>query len=164
MNLNVTIRLFGCCLILLSFYSQAQELQWAKIGNARAIDLTVDSNNELIVAGVFDSTIAFGSTTFSGAGAFVSKFDENGLPIWAVRIDKAGIGGLCSDAQNNVIVTGWFSSATIVVGNYTLQNAGGNDPGSTQGPGPPCTDLFLTKLDQDGNFVWAIRAGGQSNE
>ncbi len=83
----------------------------------------------------------------------VSTFDLNGQLVWAKQIG----GGLVdyshimsSDMDGNVYVGGWFSGTV----NF--------DPGpniySLSAIGE--TDLFLLKLDQDGNLVWCKQMGG----
>ena len=50
------------------------------------------------------------------------------------------------DGQGNIILTGYFDS-TMTVGSYTLQSAGFDD-------------IFIVKLDPNGNPLWAVQAGG----
>ena len=67
-------------------------------------------------------------------------------------------GGISSDygydisslSDGSSIVTGSFSG-TATFGSTTLTSAG-ND------------DVFIAKLNADGNYVWAKRAGGTSND
>jgi hypothetical protein len=55
------------------------------------------------------------------------------------------------DTQNNVYVTGYFSSDSIRFGNHTLHNNGG-------------TDLYVVKYDAVLNVLWALSAGGTGDE
>ncbi len=50
------------------------------------------------------------------------------------------------DGQGNIILTGYFDS-TLTVGSYTLNSAGYDD-------------IFIIKLDPNGNPLWAAQAGG----
>jgi hypothetical protein len=54
------------------------------------------------------------------------------------------------DSQGNVLVTGYFQSPVVDFGGGPIANAGG---GNSQ-------DVFLVKLDKDGNHVWSKGIGG----
>jgi hypothetical protein len=56
---------------------------------------------------------------------------------------------ITTDASGNVYVTGYFLSATITFGSYTLTNANTSS-----------ADFFIVKYDALGNVLWAKRAGG----
>jgi hypothetical protein len=58
--------------------------------------------------------------------------------------------GICLDNNNNMYVTGIFGSTTDF------------DPGPNQYNLSPigAQDIFLLKLDNNGNFLWAVRFGG----
>lgn len=58
--------------------------------------------------------------------------------------------GIAVDASGNCWVTGQFSG-TASFGGIQLNSAGN-------------ADIFIAKLDPDGNFLWAKRAGGTSND
>ncbi len=118
--------------------------------------ITSLSDNSSIVTGYFNGTATFGSTTLTSAGdddLFVAKLDSNGDYLWA----KQGGGssddtayGITSLSDNSSIVTGRFSgSATF--GSTTLTSAG-ND------------DVFIAKLDSNGNYLWAKKAGASSDD
>ena len=55
------------------------------------------------------------------------------------------------DSQGNIYTTGFFT-ASYFVGNSILFEAEGN------------TDIFLTKYDPNGNFIWSKRMGGIEDE
>lgn len=62
---------------------------------------------------------------------------------------------VATDANNNVFVTGFYRSATIAFGSFTLTNA---DPsGSTD-------DVFLVKYSPTGLALWATRFGESGND
>jgi ribosomal protein S11 len=89
-----------------------------------------------------------------GTDAFVTKLDPNGNFLWAKGgggswLDRAN--GLALDAAANCYITGFFSrDATF--GTTVLDNV--NDS----------NDVFVAKLDADGNWIWAIRSGGANYE
>lgn len=57
---------------------------------------------------------------------------------------------IATDSQGNQYITGCFQG-TATFGPYTLISSGEND-------------IFAAKLDPTGNWLWAVRAGGISND
>ena len=105
-----------------------------------------------VVTGSFESSsITFGSTTLSNAGSgdiFVAKLDSNGNWIWAVgaRSSYYDIGrSIATLTDGSFIVTGNYNYGSITFGSTTLSNAGSGD-------------IFVAKLDSNGNWVWAVGA------
>jgi hypothetical protein len=87
---------------------------------------------------------------------FVSKLDSAGNFVWAKRIGGGSSDvalGVALDASNNVLTTGYFRDSADFdpgPGAYTINSF-------SSGP------IFVSKLDADGNFVWAqaFATGGQ---
>ncbi len=109
--------------------------------------------NSLYVVGSFISpTMVCGTTTLTNSAfgdMFVVKLDANGNFIWAKNFGDGGSNHATSvvvDQNGNVLVTGYFNSATLTMGTYTL-NGNGND------------DVFIAKLDANGNVLWATNFG-----
>jgi hypothetical protein len=121
------------------------------------------SGNILITGSFFSPSITFGSITLTNSDntgstqdIFIAKYDSTGQPIWATN----GVGSLNDEASsvttttsNEIYVTGYFYSSTIVFGTTNLINA---DNTGTTG------DIFLLKYDSTGTLIWAKRAGGNS--
>ena len=109
-----------------------------------------------IITGYFDRSITFGSTTLTSAGGndmFVAKVDASGNWVWAKKA-----GGTAYEQglkiktlpDGSSLVTGYFQgSATF--GTTSLTTVGGND-------------IFVAKLDANGNWLWASRAGSSGND
>lgn len=127
--------------------------------------LVIDSNDNIITTGYFsgiadfDPSGAIANLTATGSfNVFVSKLDEDGNYIWAKAI-KSDVNcdakGIAIDSNNNILVNGLFSGITdfnpdsVIINNVTSN--GGND-------------VFVTKLDENGNFIWGITAGGYGND
>lgn len=115
--------------------------------------LAFDKSGNIILSGAFGGKMTLGGTTLTSAGgddAFVAKFTAAGQPIWAKSFGDAqgqGISGVGVDTNGNVYVTGSF---------YGSINFGG---GSLQASGEFYSDVFLAKLDPNGNHVWSARYG-----
>ena len=96
-------------------------------------------------------TLANGSS-FIG-NAFVAKLDASGNFSWARQMagngDASGY-SIALDAAGNVYTAGAFKGTTDFdpgSGVYNLTAAGSGD-------------VFISKLDRNGNFIWAVQMGG----
>ncbi len=118
------------------------------------MSVALDSVGNCYIAGLFSGSATFGSVTLASQGyedAFVAKLDAGGNFIWARRA-----GGCDSDLGNdlsvdnagNCLLTGGFSH-TADFGPISLTSEG------------EYSDLFVCKLDAEGNFLWARQAGGE---
>jgi hypothetical protein len=126
------------------------------IGWDVGICMAVDSAGNIYLTGRFQDTATFGTIALTSSGgydAFIAKLDGNGNWLWAKRAggtsDDLGW-SLVLDDFSNVYVAGAFSN-TASFGHITLTSSGS-------------TDIFLTKLDSSGNWLWVIKAGGTSDE
>lgn len=109
--------------------------------------------DEVYVTGYFEGTAAFGSTTLTSQGArdlFVGRLGSDGSWNWAVRAGGSGIYEIPSDIcrlGSNLFIAGSFTGSAGF-GSTTLTANG--DWG----------DGFIAKLDNDGNWIWALHCGG----
>ena len=126
--------------------------------------LFVDNNGYIYTTGYFGNTSDFdpGPGVFNlvstgSADAFVLKLDSNGNFVWAKQLGGASIingTGISSDNLGNVLVTGYFQGTADFdpsASNYDLTSFGSND-------------IFVSKLDSNGNFVWAKQMGGTGDD
>ncbi|HMJ70309.1 MAG TPA: FG-GAP-like repeat-containing protein [Cyclobacteriaceae bacterium] len=139
---------------------------WAKsiggdAGSVAPRSITQDPSGNLLITGYFQSTVDFNpdavtSTTMASLGAedaFVLKLDNNGVFVWAKAIGNAtqdmGV-AIAADAADNVYTAGAFS------GTVDFDPNGGifNIPAVA-----PANDVFISKLDNTGAFVWAKSFG-----
>ncbi len=136
-------------------FVSAQGWQWAKSQGGASSDYGVrvcnDASGNTFVAGVFSSpTMSAGSLTVSSAGledVYITKYDPNGNALWMKQvggIDNEEIGGICTDANGNVYLTGSFSSPVIGVAPFVInKSTAGSDP-----------DIFVVGYDSFGNALW----------
>lgn len=155
---------FIIMLTSVSLSAQAEEWLWARgvggTGGDATAAIDTDSAGNSYVAGYFHRTVNFGSlslTTLNTAGtAFVGKVGPTGAWNWVKKIenDDTAAGTRCdavaADMLGNVYVTGAFNDY-IIVGDTTLFSNGG-------------TDIFLAKLDSNGNWLWASNIGSVNSE
>lgn len=127
-------------------------------GNAIAID----ENNNIYTTGYFQGTADFDPDTATvhnlsipgtDAAIFISKLDSSGNFVWAKQIGDGGwdVGAsIATDAAGNVYLSGQFDGSVDFdpgTGTATLTAVGSND-------------VFVVKLDPNGQFVWAKQLGG----
>ncbi len=149
-------------------YDANGKLIWAKsIGDFRyqaGNAITLGPNGNIYLTGIF-----FGTTDFDPGTAvsnlisagnediFVCKFDNTGNFIWA-----KGFGGptndFCNaiklDAFGNIYFNGYFENTADFdpgTGTLNLVSAGS-------------TDIFVCKLSNNGNLLWAQKIGGPSSD
>lgn len=145
-------------------HAQAPDWMWAhRAGNSGyeyGNSITADAAGNNFATGMFNTSIMFDANhTLYSAGSgdiYILKSDAAGNVIWAKGAggsleDRAM--GIALDDQGNCYVAGYFKSANLVFGTYTLVNAGGNT-----------YDVFVAKYDPDGNVVWATSAGGTGDD
>ncbi len=118
--------------------------------------ITVDGNDDYYIAGSFSYSAVFGSTTLAGFGEydiFAAKLDTDGNWQWATQAGSIGDDygtGIASDQNGNCFITGSFSYSAGF-GSINLNSFGSED-------------IFVSKLDTDGNWLWAQQAGEAFDE
>lgn len=156
---------------LLSFiklFSQTPTVQWAgRIGGNyfdSAQGLSVDQSGNLYITGGYQSNIDldigagnYPITGTSGSDAFLAKYNNNGNILWGVKfsgtLDSSGY-NIGTDANGNVYSVGKFFNTIDF-------NPGAGIFNLTATPGPySISDIYLSKLDSNGNFVYAKKIGG----
>ncbi len=130
-------------------------------GSTYANAIAVDPQGNVIVAGGYTGTTIFGSgpdadTLYAHpawADFFVWKLSTNGDHIWAI-----GIGGTEGDAANAVAVD---TLGRIHVGGSFKETVDFDPgPGIQELVSEGEEDLFILKLDGDGQFIWVKHFGG----
>ncbi len=142
----------------------AQEFLWAKRMGEAGIDsgfgIAADTIGNVYTTGVFRGLVDFDpgpglyilASVSVTSDAFVSKLDASGNFVWARQL-----GGGAEDTGNSIAVDGGGNVYTV--GHF--QGTADFDPGPgvfnlTSAGG---YDIFVSKLDANGNFVWAKRIG-----
>jgi len=133
---------------------------WAKqAGGAnddRGFSIAIDSSGNSYITGYFYDTATFGTTTLSSSGyedIFIAKLDTNGNWMWAKQAGGSSSEesyGIAIDSSGNSYVAGYFFGTTSL-GTITLISNG-------------LSDIFIAKLDANGNWLWAKKAGGASDD
>lgn len=144
---------------------------WAKsLGGSsydEGLSVTADATGNIFGTGFFTGLADFdpGVGTFtmsslsSQAACYVWKLDASGNFVWAKSFIKAGT-GLPTIEGHAIALDG---SGNVLIGGSFTQNTGGVD--FDPGPGTFTLaavnmDIFITKLDPSGNFVWVAHVNG----
>ncbi|MBA3681322.1 MAG: T9SS type A sorting domain-containing protein [Bacteroidetes bacterium] len=142
---------------------------WAKnigtAGNAASVEsITLDASGNIYITGSFLGTVDFDPSVsvfnLTSAGSnevYVEKLDATGNFVWARSMGGAGMDiayGITVDASGNV----------YTIGNYNA--VGDFDPGAAVFNMTPIGgyDIFVSKLNAAGNFVWAKSLGGTATD
>jgi hypothetical protein len=126
----------------------------------------VDANGNVYTTGVFEQTVDFqwGGNTFNLSVSlyedmFVLKSDSSGNFIWAKQIHSSSFydsgNGITADTAGNVYITGSFAG--------TVDLDPGIDSFFVSTPSSS-SDIFILKLNANGNFVWGNSAGGTGTD
>ena len=146
---------------------------WAKQIGGTSLDelysINVDVFGNVLATGIFEGTTDFDPsssvyslTSFGSIDIFVVKLNSAGNFIWAKQFGSTeadwGI-SITSDQLGDVSITGYFRGTSdfdpgIGVFNLTA-------PGV---PGVTGDDVFISKLNSAGNFMWAKQIGAVGND
>lgn len=154
--------------VFITKMNSSGNLLWARrIGNTSAelgLDLAVDRDGSVYVAGRFAGTVDFdpgvgtANLVSSSHDAFVLKLDSNGVYVWAKKMGGTGwdvANAVAVDSEKNVFVTGRFDGTA----NFNTNTAGSPIELTASGQ-----DIFVAKLDQNGNTLWAKGYGSTSDD
>ncbi len=141
---------------------------WAKsigaINNEYSYSIAVDGSGNVYTNGYFEGTVDFdpGADTSNlaslGSDDFILKLNAAGNFLWAKRMAGNGSGrseSIAVDGSGNVYTTGWFWGTKDF------------DPGAGTSyltSAAVSLDIFISKLDTAGNFLWAKRMGGTDED
>jgi len=128
--------------------------------NDYGMSVAVDASGNIYIAGDFQGTADFdpGAGTYNltsagSADAYVSKLNSSGDLVWAKTFGGAGFDygtSVAVDASGNIHTTGHFAGTADFdpgAGTTNLTSAGYDD-------------VFVSKLNSSGDYVWAKKFGG----
>ncbi|UCH85120.1 MAG: PQQ-binding-like beta-propeller repeat protein, partial [Candidatus Latescibacterota bacterium] len=123
----------------------------------RGVGIAIDDDSNVIVTGQFDGTANFGGGNLTSAGNFdvlVAKYDAAGFHIWSKSFGSPTRDqslDVTVDEHGNVIATGKFIGSGIDFGGGPLNSTG-------------IYDVFLAKLDANGDHLWSKSYGSPTND
>lgn len=123
------------------------------LGMAYATGLVQDSHGDYYITGSFQDEVVFGDTAITSQkdyDIFIAKVDGATHTFsWVKQISGSDLSGgirLVADTHGNIYFGGYFIG-DCTFGNTTLHSAGDRD-------------IVVTKMDADGNVLWAKAYGG----
>ncbi|MFO0587140.1 MAG: hypothetical protein U0441_06370 [Polyangiaceae bacterium] len=135
--------------------------RWSKVivgtGAITAGGVTVDAADDPIIVGGFAGEIDFGGgvqSVANGIDAYVVKLSPDGQQLWTRTFGPAGdqvATAVAFDKSSGSIVVAGYFTGSLKIGNDTFTSQGGKD-------------IFVFKLDNDGNPVWAHAYGGNKDD
>lgn len=133
---------------------------WAKRAGGPNFDygyaISTDSSGNSYVTGSYIGTADFGAYSLTSSGnqdVFVAKLDTAGNWLWVSSAGGTSVDigkGISLDSSGNSFVTGYFKT-TAFFGTTELTCSG-------------TEDIFIAKLDISGNWLWAKRSGGTTDD
>ena len=162
--LNYSITSAGSNDAFVSKLDSSGNFKWAKkfgsSGWDAAMAVTLDNNGNVYATGIFTNTVDFDPSasvhnlsSFGQDDVFILKLDSLGNFIWVKQIggsDYQNTQSIQLDGSGNIYTSGWFKGSVDVDPNtavYNLTSAGDYD-------------AYISKLDNNGNFIWAKQIGG----
>lgn len=133
------------------------------VQNAQSTCITLDVNGNIITSGYFNTTGDFDpsantlnlSPTSNTNDIFISKLNSIGDLVWVKQY-----GGTGNDVANSIVTDN--DGNIYSIGNFT--GLADFDPSSGTFDIPSGgSDIFISKLDSTGNFMWAKNMGGGQN-
>jgi uncharacterized repeat protein (TIGR01451 family) len=140
------------------------DLIWAKQIGSSGYDfgryVYLDSSSFFLL-GDFNGTVdldpnagVLNATSSGGADMFISKFDLNGNLIWAKKFDGTSDDNAYKmdlDPSGNILMTGIYWGTTDLDPGVGVQSFIATGTGR---------DIFVVKLDPNGNYIWAFGLSG----
>lgn len=128
----------------------------------RGISISVMPNGNVVATGYFVGTATSGNLSVNSSSTsqdiYVACFNPNGNILWLKSFGSQGIdivSDIQTDGDNNIIFTGQFIG-TLQLGNDTFTS------GINYENGQFTYDIFVCKLNANGNVIWSKH--GKSNK
>ena len=162
-TITLTNSLNGYPDFFIAKYNSNGTLLWAKQfgtgGYEELRSMCLTKENEIVFTGYYRSDLfKIGLTSMTPSGTidnlFISKLDSAGNVIWAKSYGGGGYDygrSVTSDNDNNIFLTGSFDSNSINFGPTSLSKIGQ-------------ADIFIIKLNSNGNVLWAKNYGETGSE
>ncbi len=125
-------------------------------------NVSSDNNGNSYVIGKFSDKIVLPCDSFTSPAVshcFVAKYSPTGLCVWAKHLESWSFSGgaanskIKTDENGNSYITGHFINHVTFDNGITVQAHGIYDE-----------DVLLSKLDSNGNCLWARSLGGSSQD
>lgn len=164
MGLKFTFQKVGLSFLLVfASFALRSQTYWAQASGGNhvdeAMDVTHDAAGNVYSTGYFTNTSTFHSFTVTSVSSgipdgYVYKTNATGQMQWLTKFGGSGSDRGLSirvDGSGNTYITGYYYGAATF-GPFTLNSVSGSQ------------DIFIAKLDANGNFLWVRSAGGNMTD
>jgi hypothetical protein len=165
--MKIKILLFSLILLFVVDGLHAQNFEWAKsiggVGFDEGNSIALDASGNIYSIGRFQGTVDFdpgaGTSNLTSAGSYdiyILKLDASGDLIWAKSFGSSNYdvgNSITVDASGYIYATGEFELSVDFDPSPETSNI------TSHGGG----DVFILKLDDSGNFIWAKSFGSIAN-
>lgn len=141
-------------------YSWTNQVSGPSFQNGQS--LALDASNNIIMGGsTFGNTVfsdVNNTQTVSGFGDYdfyVEKLDPGGQLIWSKHFGGPGLDilkSVATDPQGNIYLTGQFDQKILFEGGDSISTSA------------DYSEIFLVKLNPNGQVLWAKQFGGKDND
>jgi uncharacterized repeat protein (TIGR01451 family) len=159
------ITIFFC----FSIFSQQSDKSWIKgLGGPSgeiAYSVVTDNNGNVFITGAFNGIVDFDpginifNVTSTSQDFFVLKLNQFGNFQWVKTFESTGSEtgwDVTLDLSGNIIVAGQFKGTVDFDPGMNVFNLISNTPNNV--------DVFILKLDSNGNFIWAKKYGNTGDD
>ncbi len=150
--LSVSLRI--TTFLLFCDYSEGQNWEWASqlVGwqEDRCLSFTMDLSKNSYMTGDFQTSLSSCYSNHPNSNGFIAKFDSNGINQWCTWFGGTLITtpkSIAYDTSGFLYLTGNFMDTTVFGADTLIAEA---------------IDIFVSKVDTNGNFIWTRRAGGNN--
>ncbi|MEA3323139.1 MAG: SBBP repeat-containing protein [Patescibacteria group bacterium] len=154
----------GSCDIFITKYNADGSYAWTKtvggINYDTGSSIAINQNGDIFATGSFRDTVDFDPSaavdSYTSNGdhdIFITKYNTDGLYVWTRTFGSAGWDGgdgITIDSVGNLYTTGSFSNTV------NFDDTGGTDEYTSNGG----YDIFITKYNANGSYVWTRTFGG----
>jgi len=168
-----TIHNAGYYQLIIASTDSSGAYRWAlgtQNNSAFVVGMAADDCGHLYVYGIYNwPIIVLGGDTLNNPYPdngmyFLAQLNTNGTVNWLRNIGPQSTvstvaetypGGVCTDKQGNVYVSGIYNGSSVHVGSTTLTNSS---------PDTNSCDIFVAKYSSSGTPLWARSFGGDSSD
>ncbi|MEN8202178.1 MAG: T9SS type A sorting domain-containing protein [Bacteroidota bacterium] len=151
---TLLLLIFACGLNMIHAQSWISSNMVSSSGSWKELDSRISLNDGLLTYGYFDGTLnSAGGKSITSNGDrdyYLINFSQDGNVEWmksfGSSISEYITGGLCIDTSGNIFISGGFQGLLKASESDSLKSTGSYD-------------IFIIKLNDSGNTLWARNAG-----
>ncbi|MBW2452904.1 MAG: hypothetical protein JRI68_00240 [Deltaproteobacteria bacterium] len=125
-------------------------------------EIAIDASGNVVAAGLYSDPVEIDGVSRSSGGdygTFIARFESDGTLAWldtnttVIGAPRSGPSGIQIGSTGDLFVLGFWRAGDIAFGGETLVNADAIGQ-----------DVFLVRMDPEGNVIWANRYGANASQ